>query len=205
MARAPIKGIKINAINDTLLSATAKGHEICRHSCWLDEDVGHIEGLRIQMQGLPSLPFIQGIDHLVGLGIDRGHDQHSSMIAKLIDVDSFSYFRPAQATIPGEVGVGFLRLVAKPLPHIPRSHDDAHGLVIGIEGHEMFLESHVVQMKGAAVATADRLPLRVAAGGFQGGPRASGVEGNQAVHRHRRVPQRQTTGGNLCSGGGACL
>mmetsp|Transcript_17424 Transcript_17424/g.52627 ORF Transcript_17424/g.52627 Transcript_17424/m.52627 type:complete len:325 (+) Transcript_17424:1222-2196(+) len=124
------------------------------------------------------------------------------MVPILVDEGPLVDLGPSKPTVTGHVGVGLVRLEAQVRPYVARAHDDAHGVLQGVEGGIVVEVCDAMKMKPTPIfRTVHLLACGVHLRRLQIGPDATLVEGDyRADHALRlRLALRRAPLFNLCA------
>mmetsp|Transcript_123232 Transcript_123232/g.299329 ORF Transcript_123232/g.299329 Transcript_123232/m.299329 type:complete len:339 (-) Transcript_123232:586-1602(-) len=105
------------------------------------------------------------------------------MVPVLVDEGPLVDLAPGEAAVAGHVGVGLVRLEAEVGPNIAGAHDDANGVLCGVEGGIVVEVGDAMQMEPATILVAIHLlPHGVHLRGLQVRPHAPFVERDHGAH-----------------------
>jgi hypothetical protein len=79
-------------------------HELLRDRKWLNDDVSDINRVVADLEIVPSLALVEGVQDLLGGTVVLGHHYQTSMVPQFVDVGTLYDFSPGKPSITREIG-----------------------------------------------------------------------------------------------------
>jgi hypothetical protein len=130
----------------------------------LYNDVGDDDVLVRDLELVPRLALVIGVQDLVGGHAMLGQDNEASMVPDLIDVGALVDLRPVKPSISREIGRHpICELAVKPISNVADCKNESNSTILGIWGSEHAIVRVDLKVERAAFVdiAVEFLPLRV--------------------------------------------
>mmetsp|Transcript_23888 Transcript_23888/g.23575 ORF Transcript_23888/g.23575 Transcript_23888/m.23575 type:complete len:256 (+) Transcript_23888:492-1259(+) len=160
-------------------------HKLLRDAHRLNDNVADTHWCVRDCQRVPCQSLIKRVEDFLGELHVVGHDDEAAVVAELVDVGALAYLIPGQTPIPRQIGVHLVRpSLLQLFPHIPYSHYDTQGGVLGVGRREHPIARVDLQMQRAPILNEamDCVPIRVFLRGLDEFPLPSFIMGDVGLY-----------------------